>query len=348
MRQTRAGSVAAGGVADHDLDALHRVYALHAEAAGVSADDVTMLPAALQTIVLAHRRMATHRPRGESVVGTSTPGSDGGTSFDVITDEMPFVVESLLAGFARTEARVRQVVHPVVAVRRDESGSSRRGARAGPGRGPARRPSCGSVSMSTRCRSTRRRRSWRSCASVLHDVRDVARRPGRHRRGGTGGGRRARRHASAEMDEARRAGRGTTDRVAGGRAFRPPRPSPLRPPRRAIRAGSGLGVLRREEVARRVFDGIAPDPSEDGDILVLTRASTPSRVFRPVHPSVLAVRIIDRTGRAVREHRFLGALTRPRCTRTCWRSRGSGGGSGRRCIVRVRPWSRTRGSGCSR
>ena len=123
MRQTRAGSVSAGGVADHDLDALHRVYALHSEASGVSADDVTTLPAVLQTIVLAHRRMATHRPRGESVVGTSTPGSDGGTSFDVITDEMPFVVESLLAGFARTGAHVRQVVHPVVTVRRGESGT---------------------------------------------------------------------------------------------------------------------------------------------------------------------------------------------------------------------------------
>ena len=43
---------------------------------------------------------------------------------------------------------------------------------------------------------------------------------------------------------------------------------------------------------------------------MLTRAGTPSRVFRPAPPSVLAVRITDRTGRAVREHRFLGALTR--------------------------------------
>ena len=47
----------------------------------------------------------------------------------------------------------------------------------------------------------------------------------------------------------------------------------------------------------RVFDGVGPARGEDGDILVLTRAGTPSRVFRPVHPSVLAVRITDRTGR---------------------------------------------------
>jgi glutamate dehydrogenase len=58
------------------------------------------------------------------VVSTSTSRPAGsGTFFDVITDEMPFVVESLLAGFDRTGARVRQVVHPVVAVRRDESGA---------------------------------------------------------------------------------------------------------------------------------------------------------------------------------------------------------------------------------
>ena len=40
----------------------------------MSADDVTTLPAVLETIVLAHRRMATHRPQGESVVRTSTSG----------------------------------------------------------------------------------------------------------------------------------------------------------------------------------------------------------------------------------------------------------------------------------
>ena len=73
--------------------------------------------------------------------------------------------------------------------------------------------------------------------------------------------------------------------------------------------GSGLGVLRHDEVARWVFDGVAQAPSRDGEMLVITRASASSRVFRPVHPSVLAVRIIDPAGRAVREHRFLGALT---------------------------------------
>jgi len=105
MRQNRARSVGTGTVVGHDIDTLHRVYALHLAANGMSADDVTTLPAVLQTIARAHLRTAMHRPRGESVVGTSTSGSDGGTYFDVITDEMPFVVESLLAGFARTGAR---------------------------------------------------------------------------------------------------------------------------------------------------------------------------------------------------------------------------------------------------
>ena len=82
-------------------------------------------------------------------------------------------------------------------------------------------------------------------------------------------------------------------------------------------------------------------PKQDGDILVLTRAGTPSRVYRPAHPSALAVRIIDRTGHVVREHRFLGALTRPRSTRTWWRSRGSDAGSGPRCVGRVHPDSYT-------
>ena len=310
MRQTRAGSVAAGTCRRPRPRRTSSGLCPSLGGDGVSADDVTTLPAVLRTIVLAHRRMATHRPQGESVVGTSTSGL-GRRNVLRRHHGRDAVRRGVAAGGVRSHRSARQAGgaprrhRPPRRIRQLSSRYSRRDSR-----GPVRRPSCGSVSMSTRCRSTRRRRSWRSCAQCFSDVRDVARRPGRPRRGGTVGGRRARRHASLRDGRDRRAGCRATDRVARGRALRPPRPSPLRPPVTSIRAGSGLGVLRREEVARRVFDGVAPDPSEDGDILVLTRAGTASRVFRPVHPSVLAVRITDRTGRAVREHRFLGALTR--------------------------------------
>src|SRR6185312_15612198 len=98
MRPTREGCAAVSGTADTDLAALLRMYALHVGANGASADDAAPRRGALAAIVRAHRRMAAHRTSGESVVSTSTSRPAGsGTFFDVITDEMPFVVESLLA-----------------------------------------------------------------------------------------------------------------------------------------------------------------------------------------------------------------------------------------------------------
>ena len=119
MHQTR--SAPASGSAP-DLTALEQVYALHVGANGISADDPAAASGALAAIARTHRQEAAHRADDEPVVTTSAPPT-GGTLFDVIADEMPFVVESLLAGLGRAGARVRQVVHPVVTVRRDRSGA---------------------------------------------------------------------------------------------------------------------------------------------------------------------------------------------------------------------------------
>src|SRR4051812_36816769 len=106
---------------DRGLDVLRRVYARHLDAGGVTVDGGA--PPGLEEVVQAHLRGAGHRPPGDSVIGIGVVGPDGGTCFDVITDDTPFVVESLLAGFAPSRARVRAVVHPSVTVRRDGSGA---------------------------------------------------------------------------------------------------------------------------------------------------------------------------------------------------------------------------------
>jgi glutamate dehydrogenase len=316
MRRTRDGT-AASRSADPDLDVLHRVYTLHLGANAGSADDAATRPGEPAAIVRAHRRMAAHRTSGESVVGTSTARpSRSATLFDVITDEMPFVVESLLAGLGRAGARVRHVVHPVVAVRRDESGALVEVL--GPSAGNESQPGT-SAELWIRVEvdplpADEAKELAAELRSVLRDVRDVAI--------DQDGIAQVARSVAAELLGTRPPGVAHSDVrdaalliewLVDGRfallGYR--RDDNGRGPGAASSpmTGSGLGVLRREEVARRVFDGVAPGPSRDGDIVVITRASAPSRVFRPVHPSVLAVRIIDRTGRAVREHRFLGALT---------------------------------------
>jgi glutamate dehydrogenase len=236
--------------------------------------------------------------------------------FDVITDEMPFVVESLLAGFSRSGARVRHVVHPVVAVRRDESGAL------------VEMLAPGAVGQSQPSTSTElwirvevdpvpvdeAKELVAELHLVLRDVRDVAldqdsivevaRSVTAELRGSRPPG-----VAQSDVQDAARLIEWLVDGRFSFLGYHrydgagPPRPgSPLL-------VGSGLGVLHHEEVARWVFDGVTPGLSRGDDMAVITRASAPSRVFRPVHPSVLAVQILDRAGHAVREHRFLGALT---------------------------------------
>ncbi|HSU10506.1 MAG TPA: NAD-glutamate dehydrogenase domain-containing protein, partial [Pseudonocardia sp.] len=317
MRPTREGPAGASGEANSDLAALHRVYALHVGADGGPAGDAATQRGALAAIVRAHRRMAAHRTSGESVVGTSSSRPAGsGTLFDVITDEMPFVVESLLAGFSRSGARVRHVVHPVVAVRRDESGALVE--MLAPGPAGQSQPST-STELWIRVEVDpvpvdEAKELVAELHLVLRDVRDVAldqdsivevaRSVTAELRG-----RRPPGVAQCDVQDAAR----LIEWLVDGRfsflgyhrydGAEPPRPgSPLL-------VGSGLGVLRREEVARWVFDGVTPGLNRGDDMVVITRASAPSRVFRPVHPSVLAVQILDRAGHAVREHRFLGALT---------------------------------------
>ncbi|MBW0106268.1 NAD-glutamate dehydrogenase, partial [Pseudonocardia sp. KRD291] len=77
--------------------------------------------------------------------------------------------------------------------------------------------------------------------------------------------------------------------------------------------GSGLGVLRPDDAGSRIFlpeNGSTPS-DEDASTLVITRASEPSRVLRPVHPYYLGVRTRDADGTVTGEHRFLGMLTVP-------------------------------------
>ena len=170
---------------------------------------------------------------------------------------------------------------------------SGRGARRRDSRSPARRPNCGSVSRSTRCRSTRRRRSWRSCARCFATC-------GTSRSTRTTSSRwhgrwpPSSRHASVRGGRDGRAGCRAPDRVARGRALRPPRLSPVRR-RGTARPGRARGLGSRGAASRggrpsRLRRG-RPRPERGGDIWCSPGRARRARVFRPVHPSVLAVRI---------------------------------------------------------
>ncbi len=79
--------------------------------------------------VLAHRTLASSRPAGTSLVRVFTPTveRDGWTTahsvVHVVTDDMPFLVDSVTNELSRAGRGIHLVVHPQVVVRRDADGT---------------------------------------------------------------------------------------------------------------------------------------------------------------------------------------------------------------------------------
>ena len=77
---------------------------------------------------VSHLRVAGSRPPGTPVVRVSTPTVEengwqcGHTVVEIVTDDMPFLVDSVTAELSRQDRGIHLVVHPLVDVRRDQSG----------------------------------------------------------------------------------------------------------------------------------------------------------------------------------------------------------------------------------
>ncbi|MGZ4521425.1 MAG: NAD-glutamate dehydrogenase, partial [Mycobacteriaceae bacterium] len=71
--------------------------------------------------------------------------------------------------------------------------------------------------------------------------------------------------------------------------------------------GSGLGLLRDDDLQERTLD--EGSGGSGRELLVLTQASTPTRVLRPVYPYFVGVATFGDAGEVTGEHRFLGVFT---------------------------------------
>ncbi|WP_369259547.1 NAD-glutamate dehydrogenase [Geodermatophilus amargosae] len=81
-------------------------------------------PHDLAALALRHLRLAGVRPQGSATVVVERL-ADGRGLLLVVTDDMPFLVDSVTAEVVRQGAGLQHVVHPVVVVRRDVSGALR-------------------------------------------------------------------------------------------------------------------------------------------------------------------------------------------------------------------------------
>ncbi len=85
-------------------------------------------PIDLAGAALSHRLLAAARPQGVANVRVFTPTVDefgwtsGHTVVEIVTDDMPFLVDSVTTELSRQERGIHLVVHPQVVVRRDVTG----------------------------------------------------------------------------------------------------------------------------------------------------------------------------------------------------------------------------------
>ncbi|MCT2591318.1 NAD-glutamate dehydrogenase [Streptomyces sp. N2-109] len=114
----------AGSLGDEALAMYLQRYYLHTAPEDLTdRDPVDILGAAL-----AHHRLAQERPQGTANVRVYTPTVDENgwtcshTVVEVVTDDMPFLVDSVTNELSRQGRGIHAVIHPQITVRRDVTG----------------------------------------------------------------------------------------------------------------------------------------------------------------------------------------------------------------------------------
>ncbi|MGH3980640.1 MAG: NAD-glutamate dehydrogenase [Pseudonocardiaceae bacterium] len=294
----------------------------------VPAEEITgSRPADLAAEAGSHYQLAGERVPGRPAVRLVNPdrAEDGwataSTVVQIVTDDMPYLVDSVVSELARIDAPVHRMVHPILVVRRDLTGALREVlARTDPGQAPAGAlvESWMHVEIDRIADVERAREVEQRLLTVLTDVREVV--EDSDKMVGTAIA------LAAELDEGSlplpdtevRDGAAFLRWLAEGHfTFLGYRHYELvgdgegaaTPALRAVLA-SGLGVLRRDSLAARSFTP-GPDATHalSPELLVLTQASAPSTVYRPVYPYYVGVKTFDAGGAVTGEHRFLGVLT---------------------------------------
>ncbi|GAA4426457.1 NAD-glutamate dehydrogenase [Georgenia halophila] len=287
-------------------------------------------PRDLLGAAVAHRASADVRQPGEAVVDAFTPTtaehgwSTGRTVVEIVTDDMPFLVDSVLNELGRQGMTVRLLVHPQPAVRRDDHGTLTEIVR---GRATA-------AVVGGRTQGDLVRESWihvqvgavpderlpeltdrlrRVLADVRAAVEDF---PGMEARA---------RDISAlllqdppsgvDTDEIQQA-RQLLDWLVGGhfvflgyREYRLLRGDGPDEASLGVVPDSGLGILRGDGPASTALPPAVARKAAEPRLVIVTKANSVSTVHRSRHLDYVGVKIFDENGEVTGEQRFLGLFT---------------------------------------
>ena len=284
------------------------------------ADDVAGL-------ALAHLDLATSRPDGTLALRVFTPTvaehgwSTGHTLIQVVVEDMPFLVDSVVAALSRLDVTVHELIHPVLVVRRDVTGALLevldQDPPSGRQRGTDRRhESWITVEIGRETDEATLSEIEATLRRVLRDVADAVEDYPKMRQ-------RALDAAAdvlstslpvsdAEVTDAEELLRWLADdhfTFLGYREYRLDIVDGLDVLRPVT--GTGLGILRADGQVSAGFAKLPPAgraKAREKHLLVLTKANSRSTVHRAAHMDYVGVKVFD-DGEVVGERRFLGLLS---------------------------------------
>jgi len=313
-----------GGPPHDEVGALLTAYYRH-----VAPEDlVDRSEVDLYGALASHYKLAGTRPQGRANVRVFTPNvsahgwsASGHTVVEVVTDDMPFLVDSITMELGNQQRNVHVVVHPQFEVERDVAGALRQVGAIEDGRAPV---------------SDRVRESWMhieidrvpddsECAAievsiqaVLRDVREAVEDWDKMR------ARILDIVVELQADPPSSLDRGEVDQASdllrwladdhftflGYREYRLERQGDDD----YLRAlpGSGLGILRADQDMTGEFGKLPPlvqAKARDKTLLVLAKANSKSTIHRPAYLDYVGIKSFDESGEVCGERRFLGLFS---------------------------------------
>jgi glutamate dehydrogenase len=304
---------------------LHRYYR-HV----VTEDLLARRPEDLLGAALSHRSLAAQRPVGSVNVRVFTPTVEqegwttGHTVVEIVTDDMPFLVDSVSAYLAREQRSVHLLVHPQLVVRRDAAGALAEVLDVDLQQAPKEFGVCVEswmhLQIDRESDPAVREELAAGLRRVLGDVRvavvDWPRMTEQARRISDELAQQP--PASVPAEEVAEAENLLGWLSAGNFTFLGYREYQLENQSGddvlVPMPGTGLGLMRydTESPAASSFNrltGVAAQRAREKRVLVVTKANTVSTVHRPVYLDYVGVKTFDAAGEVRGERRFIGLFT---------------------------------------
>ena len=305
---------------------------VHAYYRHVSPQDVAeRSDADLYGAALSHYRLAAYRPQGTANIRVFTPtvadngwSAGGHTVVEVVTDDMPFLVDSVSMVLTASGHEVHTVIHPQLIVRRDVTGQLLEvladDERSGGAREPAHdtaRESWMHLEVSRDTDEKSVADLEQSLAKVLVDVREAVEDWTKIKAQALDIVQDLQDHPPPLPEEEIEQVRALLSWLAddhftflGYREYRLEQVDG----EESLRGvpGTGLGILRADQDMSGSFGRLPPAvraKAHEKHLLVLAKANSKATVHRPVYLDHVGIKTFDESGEVVGERRFLGLFS---------------------------------------